>query len=1494
MLELVFLLLILIAFGIRTSWFQTKAAQIASAYLSEEWGTDVSIDKVDIIFFDEVDIEGVYVADCRNDTLLYANLIHADIDDFSLSESYVNVSQVMLSEAYAYIKIYEGDSTLNFQHIVDYFASDEVDTTSSEPFTVRVKAIALDNINFKYRDENAEPLANGMDFSHLDFRHVSGHFSDFGMVGDSIMISIKEFQAQDRSGFALTKFSTDLLYSPNFIAADNLRITFNETYIVSDKIHLNLPNGTDDFNNFTTNVDFDANIRDTRISLADVGYFSPDLWGMNDFVYIDNIDVSRPVYGMKLKDVNIHLLDTTVIRGDFQIPNLSDFRSAFFSENLEIFRTSIADIEKLNLTPFLDSGKQHIEVPANYRKANVITLTDANFDGGIESFVVNGRLTSGLGTIYSNGGIKFELNKEDSLYHYYGGGLSEDDYQVRVKELDLAAIADNSTLGPITADLYLSGKGFAPEDLALNLSGNIHSMTLDGYNYKGIKVYGGSKFENNVFDGEIDIKDDHLALIYDGSVDLKDEMFFNFDVKIDSVHLSKLGYYSDSTYNVLKTTKIAVSIHGTSINEIHGNVSVVNLDFVDGNRQLMMDSLSLNIARHKDSDTLALYSPFMDVSLTGKYDLIDIWPVVEHQFSYVLDHLMPPNEVHESKNEFFDLTIVMKDINPLLEIAGQDIYVAENSEVKSFYSKKDKLFAFDFNIDSLKMYGIEMHDIIVKNHFDSSKASITYTADYIKLNDSIQVKNAAIDSRIKDNTFLSTVAWDGDRGTEPGLLAFKTMVNEEKDIMSIFKPSFFNLGGKIWEITPNSQITYNEDLISIKDFIVSNEGHSLSLNGKISENPDDWLDFDIKDFPLASLNDLLGGEMTLGGNLNLFGSVADLYNDIKFKALTDVTDFEINDELVGDLLINSKWVQETNSVQTNGKLSRGKKETFTFRGEYFTDREEDNIALKLDFDRTDISFVNAFSDEDLYTDIEGILDGSLDISGNISAPVVEGRLKVIGAKVHVPMFNVDFRANGPIKFGDGYIMADFFNLYDQEDNQALVNMQIYHENWADFNYDITLEMDNPAMTEKFLVMDTYYKEGDYYYGKAYITGYVNIFGYDDITNIEVNAVTQEGSDLTLPMYGSGDLEENSFITFDPCVYKPELCTLDLENGGKGKKLESSGLTLEMKFDVKDNAKMTIVFDPITGDQIVVDKGGGVITIKMDEYYEMEMFGTYTIKKGQYNMRVPGISEDFTIEEGSFVRWTQSPYDAAIDITTSFVRKGVPMNDILPPSQQSTPSIKLLTMGYVYLTNTLMEPHITFGFDVPQGNQVVKGAIEAMQSNPDELNKQFISLLVLKKFFPTEASGGGNNLATSLVESQINSTLNALSDNTNISVDLQGGAALEIDRQVGETITIYIRGGKSDSGASGEIVGDVRIEYTPNPDGTFSVNFFNESNQGTDAELGPYSQGVSVHYKETFNTTKDFQLLQKFLNIFRSEANDVKFPEKKDDKRVPLPPEDGNN
>ena len=72
----------------------------------------------------------------------------------------------------------------------------------------------------------------------------------------------------------------------------------------------------------------------------------------------------------------------------------------------------------------------------------------------------------------------------------------------------------------------------------------------------------------------------------------------------------------------------------------------------------------------------------------------------------------------------------------------------------------------------------------------------------------------------------------------------------------------------------------------------------------------------------------------------------------------------------------------------------------------------------------------------------------------------------------------------------------------------------------------------------------------------------------------------------------------------------------------------------------------------------------------------------------------------------------------------------------------------------------------------------------------------------------------------------------------------------------------------------------------NEKGTFRVNVFNQSNANSVNEnSGPFTQGAGISYHEEFNSWKDFELFQAFLDIFRKKEK-KHFKNKKVKKKLP--------
>ncbi|MFD1553943.1 hypothetical protein DNU06_13940 [Putridiphycobacter roseus] len=1481
LIEILLIVLFLVAFLIRTSTFQTFLARELTTYLSDELASKIAIDKVDILFFDRLDLEGIFVEDKNKDTLLSAEVVRVVIGDWDFKRKYIEIDKVLLGGAHVHLNKQQGDSTFNFQHLVDYFATEKKDTSTTN-FSVAVKTIALQDVNFKMDNFNDSALVYGVDYSHLNIQNLNGAFNDFSFEGDTIKTHIEGLRFTDQSGLVLNNLSTDVLYSPEIIGLNNLNLALEKTLLQAAYFELKTPNGAVDFSDFLNQVYFNAKLQNSVVNLKDLSYFVPQIKGMTDDVKIVNAKVTGVVNGMRIRDADIRMLASTILQGNFQIPNLNDLNSAFLDENISLFQTSIADIESVNLSPFI-AGDGKIELASNIKKLHKIQLKNGHFTGFITDFVVDGVIQTGLGNLYSENGLKFK-KRADGQYYYQGALDKELAKDLIVEGFDLGALTGNVNLGKINGYLQVlpESHGFSLDEIDLLFNGRLQNIVMNGYEYENISIKKG-RFHAERFTGEIDIEDDNLALNYNGYVDFKKELSFNFDVRVDSSYLTKLKLLNGNEGTNLKT-KIHVNLTGNSLENIHGDLSISSIDYFDGNKRLSLDNVTMQINRTPTADHVAVESDYVSLHLDGQFNFEYIYPILKNQIARLVPNLLEIEPIPLEVLENFTLQLDLKDINPILSFFDENYYLQPNTQIDLETNSLAGTSKMIIASKELSFEGRTFEKVKLTSTIDSTQAVLDYKIGKIFLTDSLLVDSFSFFSNIQNNTLNTKLGWIENNKIKSAFFEIETVLAENKDIISVFAPSYFHLQDEKWGILDQAVVLWNPEYIEIKNLDINSGNHFVKLNGKVSENPEDWLNINVKDFDLSSLNSFTGETVKLDGLLNLDGGLSDVYDNIKVVTNSNINTLAINDELVGDINLSGKWNKGNNALAVNGDLTRKGIKSFDFDGLYYIERENNNLDVNLKFEHTDIGFLNAFSDPELYTNIRGSLDGSLKVKGELDNPIIIGDLTVEPTSVNVPMFNVDYTIAGLINFNRGEIIADYLEITDQIGNKGIGMMQVYHKKYSDWNYDVTLDLEDPSLTRTFLAMNTFYKEGDVYYGKAFITGNVNIFGYDDLTEITVDIKTQKGTNLTLPLYGTSEIEDGGFVKFYSADTADQNTALV--------KLERLGMTLQMNFDVTEQAKVNIVFDPILNDKIEA-QGIGQIEMNMDNYGDISMFGKYKITKGVYHFNMKNVvKEDFEIMDGSTVVWTQSPYDANIDIKTRFKRTA-DISDIIS-SDLNQSSTNELVYGYLNLTNTLMSPELKLDIEAPDAKDDAKSALSQITGIEDDLYKQFFSLLIFKKFIPVEGSlAASGNVTEDLVNQQINAVLGQIGDNYNLNSDIGtdhaelGFSTSFLDDRLKMTTSVGVISSEEGDDKASNIVGDVNVEYELNKDGTFSVNVFNESNEIANQDRGAFTQGFGLSYQESFNSSRDFKLWQGILNIFRNKENKQQKKKGSNGRKVPV-------
>jgi len=450
-------------------------------------------------------------------------------------------------------------------------------------------------------------------------------------------------------------------------------------------------------------------------------------------------------------------------------------------------------------------------------------------------------------------------------------------------------------------------------------------------------------------------------------------------------------------------------------------------------------------------------------------------------------------------------------------------------------------------------------------------------------------------------------------------------------------------------------------------------------------------------------------------------------------------------------------------------------------------------------------------------------------------------------------------------------------VFDTKGNSATGDILATHDHFKDFYLDINLK------PEKMQFLNTTAKDNDYFYGTAYASGVVKIFGPFNQIAIEVAAKSEPGSVLYIPITSSSEVYENDFITFVKSSSDSGIIQKDV-------KIRDSGVSLMFDIDVTPDAEVQIVFDPKIGD-VMKGRGTGRLRMTIDRSGEFLMFGNLEIEKGDYLFTLENvINKKFLVDPGGIITWNGDPYAGKMDLTARYSIKTSLYELIWETDDPEQFKAKVPVSCLMHLTGDLLSPDISFDIDLPESDENTKNLVKNVVANSEEMNRQVFALLILNSFIPTERntfnspiSQGIGNTSIELISNQFGNWLSQISNDFDVGFSYNQGdqvtsSQVEIalstqilnDRIVLET-NLEIGGnqlGATENQQASNIAGDVSIEYKISEDGKIRIKAFNRSNTvDVVANNAPYTQGVAVFYR------KDFDRLRELWSRKKKKKND---------------------
>lgn len=1415
----------------------------AAHYLSYELDTEISIQKIDIDFFKDVYLHGVFARDLHGDTLIYSDLLKSRIGNWSIKNNFAQIELIQMSNAYVNLRKYKTDSVFNHQFIVDYFTTET--EKSSRPFDLKLNTISLINSRFAYNNDHKPYSEYGVDFDHIRLDNLSVQVSSFYQEEQRFFANIDMLTFEERSGLKVDEFSSRVKFSDRKMNFDNLVLKNEQTSL--DILQLSLTyHSFKNFQHFVDSVELNANIVNSKLLFKDLSYFVPQFKSVNQMLII-NGDIKGTVNDLDLQNLVFGITKSSYLKGSGSLIKITRPDLTHFDFNLKELSINKNDIESIDLSGF---GVAPIKLPEEVARLGQ-TLMVGNARGAYSDFYFKASVITQQGSAFA------ELNCKKPK-----GGLFSYEGWVDAANLNVGKILGDKTIGEITAHLDVKGRGVALKDLNMDVSGYATSATVMGYKYANIK-FPKAHIENKIFEGLLVIQDKNIGLDFRGKIDFASKIpQFNFMADISKAHLYEINIPVKN-----KTTSfcgvIEINGFGNNLNEFNGYIKADEIAIYQDGKDYFFNKIELDAMKNPLYHQINIYSDFIDATLEGQFSIDSIGYSFVELASHIFPSLFRERETFFNTREKFDFDIKIKDLSVVTDFFIPRLSVASGTVLTgSFNSQKDD-FNLTMNCGWLIFGNVRLDSINITTDKIVDLYALNFTAKDFLVNEIHILDNPSVLFSTYDENIDIGLSWYNSDSTSWGDL---NMLGHFPDLGRFefnFKDSQFYTIKNKWNIVSGSELYVDTTSLHLQNFTLYAKDQTVLLNGVVSENVEDILNVELANFDLRQFNPLLEPYgYTIKGRVEASGELSDVYNNVYFNADTYLSEFKVNEEYFGDVWSKVSWDRINKDFAADGALSLNGVKQIKFNGVYHVTQQDNNLDFNLNIKELNLKPYNVFL-PDALSNLKGLVSGDVKLTGTPEMPDFNGKvsMKDVGAKV--ALLNTSYTLSGDIMINNDLVYMNYLPLRDANGRRARINGAFYHDYFKNYSYEFSIDM-----LEPFLCLNTTYDFNSLYYGTAYATGDVMV-SYDKVRDLEikVKAKTERGTNITLPLYGAKEVVLQDFVTF------VQADSLKVED----EKMDLTGINMEFNLDVTKEASFEIVFDDLVGDKIS-GSGAGNILMEIDRFGSFNMYGQFEIERGDYLFTLQDvINKRFTVEKGGTISWYGDPYNADINLNALYSTRAS-LYDIMSEDVRERYRNKSEVEVVMNLSNSLFNPDLMFDIRVPRVDENAKAVVRSLIDTDEEKNKQVFSLLILNRFLPRmdmadNASGGlglGQTITSELLSTQLSSWLSKLTGQTEVGLNYRSGddisnseMAVQVSRQfldnnlsVSGNFGVAQGAGSAGYEKQSQVIGDVVIEYRLSEE--IRLRAFNQSNQFdiTRNDQAPFTQGIGVSYQKNFNRVRE--------------------------------------
>lgn len=1362
---------------------------------------------------------------------------------------------------------------LNIQFLIDAFASKDKKTPPPAlDLKLRNVVMRQSKISFDKRWKAYLADEQRFDANHIAIESLNADISFPKITNDSVVIDLRRLSFAEQHGFDVKKLSTLVTVATNSLSVNKLNLDLaNSEFRVSD-----IKIGFDKIGNIYDALNkgnYSVTIEGDNICPADFKCFVPQL-SRFDETYEMRIAVSGNISDIELNDFTFESYnDGMALSLTGKAQDLPDKENGRFEiDNLDLFASHNFIIQNLDLIPGISPSVT--KIISNVGNLNLelegeMSIADKAVD-------MEASLSTAMGDISLSA---------------MGKAMPNDDIHTRISlstdELNLSNLLNNKTARiAINAESDIKiNKAHKLQDI--ELSANIPHIVYNEANIKDIDI-------NFVKTGSdlkayLNTNSDEMTMWVVGEVTgIGDQPRLTVNANISNLMPSQFGLLEKYPGYGISAT-IDVNAGGSSLDDVIGNANISNFSFANEQGDgVYLKHTDLKISGEEEYRNITLTGDFLNADVTGLLHTKDFLPAVKTIAHSVLPSLVEapenysPGDIDIKFNanimpfddlaDFLNLPVRPLEairLNGTFDTNSVDNIVSVNMNAPYILQGKNKLIK-DVSLQTSYNY----------NEGANVSASLNFPAKHDRLLLNLSLK-------ADDDKVYTDIGWQGDeQKTNIGKISTYALLSRDvfdKQLKATLKinRSQFTLGNATWNIEPG-YILYADRKVSVRGLKVMHDMQYVNIEGTASADPIDGLKVSLAGIDLNYIFDTLNINYVNFGGLatgdfyasNLFGS-----EPIAYTPRLAVKDFSYNNAVLGDALLRANWDNKEKGIMIYADALDDFDGHLDARGGVYLGR--DSIGFSFDAQKINLSLLKPFV-SGFTSDVGGRATAKLNLYGTFKDINLTGWAYADSISIKVDQSNVYYHGSDSVFLYTDKLDIPHFTVYDKYGNKGLLSGYMTHENFRNPKFEFKL-----TDTQNLLCFDTDASINPVWYGRIFGTGNASLRGMNELVSLQVNMLVEANSNFTFALNQSLTAEQYSFLTFSD-KSKPAETEVHIaktfEEIYSPQNIEETSIPttfiLDLRADVYQDSRLTLIMDPRSGDKITATGNGSVSLAYNTRSDEMKMYGSYTVQNGNYNFRLQDlIIKDFSIRPGSEIKFDGDPMQAKLDIIAAY-RVNTNLSD-LDKSFSTDRDLNRTNVpvdALLLIKGDLQKTEIDFDIALPTLTSDVERKVKSIISTEDMMKRQIIYLLALSRFYTPEYMGMQSNggelasVASTTISSQLQNAMGQLTDKVSFAPSIRSDKGdfsdMEVDLNLSSRLLnnrLLINGNfgyRDRSTSQTTFVGDFDLEYVLSNNGNLRLKAYNHFNdQYYYLKSALTTQGIGIIFRKEFD------------NLFKRQSKD---------------------